>query len=204
MSNSEANGSSGTIQNAASGGSAEATIKQPDEKKKDSVSYDTHMKVLNEKKKRDDELAEAQAKLRAFEEAKLKEEGNLKALLEMRDKEIAEAKAKAAHVEEVLNNSVKLDAVLGKLSGQVDKQYFGLFDLSKIPIDPTTQMPDQLSVEKYAKEFEQTYSAIVKKPSNIQMPNHAAQGNGVKLTYEEWLRLPLKEQKARLKDVLQS
>ncbi len=201
MSNSD-QASSGSNQNAASGGSAE--INQTDEKKKDTVAYETHVKLLAEKKKRDAELADAQAKLKAIEEAKLKEEGNLKALLEMRDKEIAEAKAKAAHVEEVLNNSVKLDAVLGKLSGQVDKQYFGLFDLSKIPIDPTTQMPDQLSVEKYAKEFEQTYSAIVKKPSNIQMPNHAAQGNGVKLTYEEWLKLPLKDQKARLKDVLNS
>lgn len=201
MSNSDA-ASSGSNQNAASGGSAE--INQTDERKKDTVSYDTHFKLLNEKKKRDAELADAQAKLKAIEEAKLKEEGNLKALLEMREKEIAEVKAKATQVEEVLNNSVKLDAVLNKLSGSVDKQYFGLFDLSKIPIDPATQTPDQLSVEKYARDFEQTYSAIIKKPINAQMPNHAAQGTNVKLTYEEWLKLPLKDQKARLKDVLNS
>lgn len=202
MSNSDANVSSGNNQNAASGGSE--NNQTDNEKQKNTVAYDTHLKLLNEKKKRDAELADAQAKLKAFEEAKLKEQGDLKALLEMRDKEIAEAKAKATQVEELLNNSVKLDAVLNKLSGSVDKQYFGLFDLSKIPIDPTTQMPDQLSVEKYAKDFEQTYSAIIKKSTTAQMPNHAAQGTNVKLTYEEWLRLPLKEQKARLKDVLNS
>lgn len=192
--------SSGSNQNAASGGSAENN--QTDDKKKDVVSYETHVKLLAEKKKRDAELAEAHAKLKSFEEAKLKEEGNLKALLEMRDKEIAEAKAKADYAEQVLNDTVKLDAVLGKLSGTVKKQYFGLFDLSKIPVDPATKLPDQLSVEKYAKEFEQTYSAIVEKPSNVQMPNHAAQGTSTKLTYEEWKRLPLKDQPGRIKDVI--
>ena len=202
MTNSDANNSSGVDKNAASGGSAENT--NTDKVEKNTVAYETHLKLLNEKKKRDAELADAQSKLKAIEEQKLKENEDYKALLALREKEVLETKSKLTQLEETLNNSVKLDAVLKKLSGKVSEQYFGLFDLNKIPIDPATQMPDQLAVEKYAKEFETTYSQIIQRPVNAQMPNNAAQGTNGKITYEEWLKLPLKDQKLRLKDVLQS
>lgn len=203
MSNSEANGSGGAEKNAAGGGSAENN-NTDNQGKKDTVAYETHQKLLAEKKKRDAELADAQAKLKAFEEQQLKEKEDYKALLALRDKEVIEVKGKLSNLEETLNNSVKLDSVLKKLSGNVGQQYYGLFDLSKIPIDPTTNMPDQLAVEKYAKEFEQTYGQIIQRKTSDQMPNDAAKGTNAKITYDEWLKLPLKDQKARLKDVLNS
>lgn len=50
------------------------------ETKKDSVAYETYRKVLGEKKKRDEQIAEMQAKLEAIEQDKMAEQGKYQEL----------------------------------------------------------------------------------------------------------------------------
>lgn len=202
MSNSDSNASSGSDKMAAGGASAEST--KTEENKKETVAYDTHVRLLAEKKKVAQDFAEAQAKLKALEEKELRDKENYKALVELREKELAEEKNRRANLEATVNNSIKLDSVLKNLSGKVDQKFFGMFNLDKVPLDPNTNMPDQLAVERYAREFEETYPELIQKQTNVQMPNNAAKGTNARITYEEWLKLPLKDQKARLKDVMQS
>ena len=57
---------------------------------KDSVSYDSHLKLLNEKKKAQQDLADTKAKLEEYEQAKLEAEGKLQQALE-NQKKIAQA-----------------------------------------------------------------------------------------------------------------
>jgi len=193
---------SGTPQNAS--GNPESITEN-----KDSVAYETYRKVLGEKKKRDEELAAAKQRLEELErlqkeqeETKLKEKEDFKTLLQLREQELNESKQKLQTLETDINDGKKLNAFLKAINGTVDNHYLSLVDLDKIVIDPNTNMPDENSVMAFAKEFEQTYSKIIDRPSGQKLPNNAASfGNG-SLTVEEWTKLPLKEKKARLSEVV--
>lgn len=50
------------------------------ESKKDSVAYETYRKVLGEKKKRDEQIAEMQSRLEAIEQEKMAEQGKFQEL----------------------------------------------------------------------------------------------------------------------------
>lgn len=79
-----------------SGNSGGASGNDPD--KKDSVSYDSHLKLLNEKKKTQQELADTKAKLEEYEQAKLEAEGKLREALENAKKSAASEKEKGLKI----------------------------------------------------------------------------------------------------------
>lgn len=203
MSKEGTDSSSGATQLAA-GGAAEN-----ESQNQQSVAYETHRKLLGEKKKRDEDLdaarkqiAEFQAKEKERDELGLKEKENFKGLLEIREKELAEVKQSLAHKERVLENGMKLDAFTRALSGKLADEYYPLVDLDAIKTDPATGMPDAGSVQAAAKAFETRYTRVIERGTGARLPNDAARGGNGKLSREEWLKLPSKEMKARLKDVL--
>lgn len=168
----------------------------------DVVKYETYSRVLGEKKKIQEQMKDMAAKLaefeaaqRATEEADMKKRGDYEKLLnqEREAKKAIEDQLKAREAQ--ITNSLKLDAVLKALDGQVESQYWGLIDVDGIPVDPETNTPDELSVKKYAEQFAQKYQRVIVRPNQSRMPNDAAQGAGKAMTYEEWKKLPLKEMK---------
>lgn len=174
------------------------------------VSYETHRKLLGEKKKRDEEnallkkqLEESQAKEKARMESELKEKEDYKKLLELREAEKKELETKYTQLDSSLKDSAKLSAFLDKLGGSVEKQYWGLVNLDEILIDPNTGSIDEASVKQAASKFEQTYPLVIKKAgSSAKLPNDAAKGGNGKLTYSEWKALKTsKEMKERQGDV---
>jgi len=172
------------------------------------VSYESHEKLLKEKKRRDEQIAEKDRIIEAFKkkdsetsEAKAKEQGDLQKIIEIRDKEKAEIEQKYNELNSQIVSSVKLRAFLDQVSGTVDEQYWSLIDLQAIPLDPSNGMPDLLAVQRAAKEFEQKYSLVVQTKGGSKMPNGAAKPPGQGLLYEDWLRLPLKEKRARQHEV---
>jgi hypothetical protein len=202
-------GSSGTTP--APGGNKEndPSVAPIVETRPDTVKYDTYQKVLNEKKRRDEELTETRQKLDALEtekktrdEQELHAKGELKKLLDIRDKELADSKAKYSNLHTTLETGVKRGSFLNAVNGIVDEQYYSLIDLSQVVIDPATGMPDELSVQKAARDFESKYPLVIKRTSGNGLPNDAAKGGSTSLTYDEWLKLPTKEQKARMKEVI--
>lgn len=167
-------------------------------KDKDTVAYSTYSKLLGEKKKRDEELEATKAKLAELAKAEkertekeLKEKEDFKTLLKLREDELAKTKSEVSEMKSSLESGSKLRSFLDKVNGVVDKQYWALIDLDQIKMDPTTGMPDEMSVEAVAKKFEQDYGLVLKsKGAPKQLPNDAAKGGATsKMSVAEWKAL---------------
>jgi len=180
-----------------------------DSSKADSVSYETHRKLLGEKKKLQAEFEKLNSKLKEVENAdkertekELREKEDYKKLLELKDKELQEKSKTLQEIETQRVDSLKLSSILKSLGGEVDNKYWIHFDLDKVVIDPATKQVDALSVTKVVDEFKKTYPEIIKTPDKKTMPNNFPAGGSATITYDEWLKLPTKEMKNRLKDVI--
>jgi hypothetical protein len=168
---------------------------------KGTVAYDTYKKAVDEAKAAKAKVAEFEKAKRESEEAALKEQGNYKKILEEREKELKETREKLSGTEKKISDSRKMNAFLGSIAGDVPKQYWSLIDLDDVAVDPETGMPDESSVKRAADKFEKEYGEVIKKPSKGKLPNDAPKGGSAKLTYDAWLKLPVKEQLERMKDV---
>jgi hypothetical protein len=175
----------------------------------DSVSYETHRKLLAEKKAAAAKLAEYEAKVAEHERlAKEREtaelekqrdyeklKANLQDELRKRDESLAQLEAERA-------TAKKLDAFFKALDGNLDRRYWSLIDIDQIVVDPATKAIDEMSVTKYLEGFRKEYPEIIAKPGRSTMPNEKANGAGKStLTLAEWKALPLKDRKARISDV---
>lgn len=184
------------LDTAASGTEEIKDTEQQHASSSDKVSYDTYQKVLNEAKRAKAKLAEIEAQKKIDRDKDLMAKENFKLLVEEREKELQETKQKLTTYEQNYQNAQKLNAVLASLNGEVDEQYWGLIDLSKIAVDPETGSPDKTSAAKYAKEFSSKFSLVVKKPTGVKIPADAANGSGTGVpSYEEWTKMPLQEMK---------
>jgi len=173
--------------------------------KKDTVAYETHLKLLKEKKKLQDDLERYQGEARQREEADLRAKEDFKKIAELREAEAKELREKLTTVETRERNMAKLDAFLTTLDGSVDKRFWGHIPLDKIIVDPVSGEPDPMSVAKEVEWFRKEYFDIIKKPGQATVPVTAPQGaSSANISYDEWLKLPLKEQKARMKDVMRA
>ena len=193
--------------NPAASGSQDASLDPIDSapKAEDKVSYETYQKLLGEKKKRDLELTEFKKREKDREEQELKQKEDYKKLLALRDEELQQTRSELAQSKSTLENGAKLQAFLDALDGQVDQQYWGLIDLNQVVLNPETGLPEDVSVKKAALEFKTKYGLVIKQANGMKMPNDAPKGNGsVGLSYEEWLKLPAKDMRARLKDVIKT
>jgi hypothetical protein len=168
---------------------------------KGTVAYETYQKVLDEAKAAKKKVAEFEKAKRDAEETSLKEQGNYKKILEEREKELQETKDKLSGLDKKISDSRKMNAFLGAIGGDVPKQYWPLVDLEDVAVNPETGMPDESSVKRAAEKFEKDFPDVIKRPSKSKLPNEAPRGGGTKLSYEAWLKLPLKDQLERMNDV---
>jgi len=179
-----------------------------DKSQERSVSYESHRKLLGEKKnlasKLDgalSKLAEYEAEKEAATQAKLEEEGRFRELLE-------EEKRKRQETEDTLNsyktqveNSVKFNALKSTLGAEIPYKYASILDFSKIKMTDDN-VPEEMSVTEMCEFVRKEYPEIViKSEAGGNLPNNAPQGNQGKLSVEEWKKLPLKERKDRMAEV---
>lgn len=163
--------------------------------KKDTVAYETHVKLLKEKKKLQEEYDAIQKQNRDREEADLRLKEDFKKIAELREAEAAELRSKLTTVEARERNAIKLDAFLSSLDGSVDKRFWGHIPLDQIIVDPESGEPDPMSVTKVVEAFRKEYYDIIKKPGQPTVPNTAPQGapGSGKITRAAWLTLDHKE-----------
>ena len=173
------------------------------------VSYETHRRLLGEKKRAADEARKLREQLDAYEaekrqraEQELVEQNKYKELLELRDKELKEAKSKIERSEEQVRHAKKLDAVLSGLDGTVDQKYWKLIPIGKVALNPDTGEPDEMSVAQVVEAFKSEYPETIKRAGGPSVSSNAPQPASAKISYEEWVKLPAKEMRARLKDVV--
>jgi predicted RNase H-like nuclease (RuvC/YqgF family) len=183
--------------------------------KKDVVDYATHKKLLDQRKSDQKKLKDLEDKLSSFEKSqkdlKDKEDldkGNYKTLLEDREKtiktladEINGLKTKVGSYESQITDAKKLSAFRKQIGGDLKKsQYYDFVDTDKIPLDPETGKIDEKALESYANEFIKEFKDLVKFEKTTKLPDDAGKP-GSSLSYDAWLKLPLAEQRLRMKDV---
>lgn len=182
---------------------------QDPQDKKDSVSYETHRQLLNEKKKRDEELRKAREDLakydqekRELEEKALKEKEDYKKLFESREKELAEERARREAIESKIIEAQKYKALNKALGASVPEKFWNLVELDKIAIDPATGMPDEMTTKAYADEFQKNYGEIFVNRNLPRLPNDGPTRGKTGLTYEQWVKLPYAEKKKRQNELI--
>ena len=161
---------------AASSGAEGANATQPD-----MVRYDTHKKLLGEKKA-------LQARLDAFEraqqeneEAALAKQGEFKDLYTQSKDQVKELTAKLQSAQDAQDNFKKLRAALGALDGKVDQKYYGHIGIEGILLDPDTGEVDEMSLNKCVEAFKRDHGVLIKNSTPTRLPNEAAQyASGVK------------------------
>lgn len=187
--------SSGDNQNSTSGSSDQ-------EQKKDVVSYESHLKLLNEKRKLKERLDELERASKEKEEADLRAKEDFKKIAELKEAEAKQLKEELEKTKAREINAGKLDAFLSTLDGKVERKYWGHINLEQILVNPETGDLDQMSVAKEVERFRKEYPEVIKKPGVNQLSSAAPLGSeGGPITYEEWRKLPLKEQKARYREM---
>ena len=177
-------------------------------KKEDSVSFETHQKLMDEKKAQSSRLKELEDKFTKQEEDQkvkaqddLKAQGKFKEALAARDDELAAEKLKGERLNSQIIDNRKLSAFVNAVPGGVESRYWSLVDLEKIKVDDVGR-PTEDSVKDYSKSFQESFPELLKKPEENDIPpgNPKPPGSG-KLSHEAWKLLPAKEMRERIADV---
>lgn len=178
--------------------------------KKDFVQYETYSRVLSQHKKTKSENEQLAAELEAYkrkerelEEKRLSEQGEYKKLLEMTRKQLADEESKRLEYATQLLDQHRLNAIKERLPGKIKRpEYLSFIDVSKVAIDPETGMVDERSVVEVVDGFVKEHGFLIERQGTRDLPYNAPGSGHSELTYEQWLKLPLKEQKARRKEVM--
>ena len=147
----------------------------------DTIAYETHKKLLAQRKSDQEKMRSLEQQLNEFisakkmtEEQSLAEQGKYKELLEQRAKELEEAKKENAHYKNSFDKAIKLSAFRDQLGGTVDNSaYYDFVNVDKIVIDPETGVPDLSSVEDVVNEFKQKHSKLYTPRVSKALPNDA-------------------------------
>jgi hypothetical protein len=220
--------SSGGATNADSAGGVsdnqDQTSLATDQSQKNTVSYETYRKVIDEikmlkgKVPEDDikskaaQFEEMKAKLAALENEKrqkeedsLRKRGDFEKLLKMREDELAKYRDEAQGLRSKFETAAKYSSFLKNIEGNIAPEYIKLAEdyVDQIPMNPETGAPDDSAAKMIAMEFRKKYAAIIQKPNrSVGIPSDAAKVESTTITYEEWLKLPKQEMQKRLKDVM--
>ena len=155
-----------------------------DPKPDDTVAYETHRKLLGEKKKLTEkhqavleELEALKGQVKSRETKELEEKEEYKKLWEQSKAERDELNNKLSSFQQEQTNSRKLRSFLNTLDGKVAEKWWGHIDLDKILVNPDTGAVDEMSVTKYVEQFQKEYPEIIVKQKDPPMPSPAPGGN---------------------------
>ena len=189
------------------------TSGDPEEEKNqtpETVRYDTHRKLLGEKKELQEKYRKLEEEKKKLEEERLEKErkdleaqGNYKKLLEQREDELKKEREEKNSILKEIQDARKKQAILKHISGVVPHKIHMLLPVDMVTLDENGS-PDETSSKAAAQYFEQEYAfAIQRDVQNGGLPNEEAKGGGEKLpTYEEWQKLPAAKQRKLLPEML--
>ena len=158
--------------------------------------------ILAEKKKLQSRQKEFEQRDKEKEEAKLKEANEWKQLVDLKEKELSEHKTTLQQMKDQAVVRSKLESFVSTIGvGKVDQKYWQLIDLDKIVVNPETGDVDKNSVAKAVEDFKKDYPQIIIGQGKAPLPTDAPQ-TAQTISYSEWLKLPAKEMRKRLKDIV--
>jgi len=173
----------------------------------DQVAYSSYKKVLDQRKADNARLKETQEQLNTLlaekaseDEAKLAEQGKFKELLEAEQLKSQQATEQLQAFKEQGVIRSKEEALRKEIGQLKNPDYLKFADISNISMDADGKI-DTESVKQVALNFKDSYPDLLQGDSN-NLPNSAPGKASGGLTYEKWLSLPSREQKARMSEVI--
>jgi chromosome segregation ATPase len=179
------------------------------------VSRESYLRAMDQlkaeqraRKELEAKLAEQARKDQDEIEKHLMKSGEVQKLIQLKDEKIDTLSKKTMELESNYNglkseltSAAKLQAVVSRLPGQLEHPaYMSFIDVDKIILNPETNEIESDSVDAVVNDFVKNHGKLLKTDTRT-LPNGTPRTAGPKLSYSEWLRLPPKEQRARLKDV---
>lgn len=197
-----------TTPNEVPGGNPDGSAGGAPDEKSPTVKREAYDALLGEKKKAADELRASKARLAEFETkeaARVEEEQRKRGEFETLAKKAAEEKQKLAEENAKLKaertDARKWHAFQKALGTTLDSKWSVTVDLDAIEADETGAISAE-SVAKYVDRYRKEFPEAIGKGSAPGVPNPKPHGSGGSLTHEEWVKLPLKERKARMSEVV--
>jgi hypothetical protein len=174
------------------------------------VSYESHQRLLREKKQEQEKRKAAETELETLrnekaerDRKKLEEEGNFKALLEQREKELNDEKARNATIVGEITDARKKRAILKHIQGVVPEGAHQLLNLSLVELDADGK-PTEQTAKAAAQLFQKEHPyAIQTDKKGGGLPNEEAAGGigGKKIIYSEWCKLSAADMKKQYGNV---
>lgn len=151
------------------------------EKTQETVAYETHKRVLRERKADLEKRKALEAELEAFkedarkrEEAALEEQGKYKELTEHFKNELKRTQAALSERDEMINDGIKLQAFKSKIGGEFkNPKYMSFVDLAKIELREDGTVDEgtlEMTVNSFLKEHG---SDLLKIGTGRKMPSDA-------------------------------
>lgn len=175
--------------NAPAGQSVEAAPK-PDQTTELSPLEIHNRKLLEEKKKVQQERDALLAEKRARDEEEARKRGDFETLIKTREAELAKEVEKRKSLEETFERGQKLSAVVEALGGNLEPKWYKLIDVSRVPLNPETGEVDKMAVASLVESLKREWPEMVR--SKGSLPANAPQGiNGGSGTISraEWMKL---------------
>lgn len=153
------------------------------ENKPDTIAYETHKKLLSQRKSDQEKMRGLEQQLNDFvsaqrtsEENKLKEQGQYKELVDQREKEIESLRQENVNYKSSFDKAIKLSAFRDQLGGTVDNSsYYDFVNVDEIVLDAESGVIDMASVEQVVNQFKQTHSKLYTPRASKALPNDAPQ-----------------------------
>lgn len=163
----------------------------------------TYEKLLKEKKNVSAENQTLRQKMNAEIEEKLKEQQQWKQIAELREKEVSELKENLSLKEKKEKDSMKLSSLKKELKKLgMDERYLDsdlvTSRLDAVQIDSETNLT--AGADLIANQIKNAYAPLFGQ-SIAGVDSSAPDTSTGSLSYDEWLKLPLAEQRKRMKDV---
>ena len=186
--------SSESLPSSSSGTGSNAGSVETQQEVKNTVAYDTHRRLLDEKKKLQQQFEVLAAEKADRERKELEAKGEYQKIIELERQKKAEAESKLAELENTFLQGKKVKAFLNALGTGLDEKFYGFLPLEDIVIDPDSKEINMTSVASAAESFKKSYPELLKSKSGVTLPNAAPAGNSANtITRSEWLKLCSKE-----------
>ena len=157
-----------------------------DESQNQSVSYDAHRKLLNQRKADQAKARELEEKYNALRaereaeaEARMIEEKRFKELYEAKQAELESMQNNMTQMEQSVQETLKLQAFRQHVGELANPLYASLIDLSAIKMDETGNI-DKESLDAYGASFKEAHSHLLK----TSKVSHVASSNAPKGTID--------------------
>jgi hypothetical protein len=170
--------------------SVEPVVPTEVQEQKSTIAYETHRKLLDEKKRVQSQLDQLMKEKQESQEAEARKRGDFEALLKSREEELAKERSQRQELSDRISNGMKMSSVLEALGGQVDSKWYKLIDVSEIAINPESNEIDHMTVARVAESLKKQWPEMIR--SSAKLPSNAPQGlqGGTgKIAESEWKKM---------------